>query len=87
MTLTELEASTVEFLVPADVAGILGCDQYAINLQARDDPAKLGFPVNVMGTRVRIPRRAFIHWLKFGNAPLVVEGGTGWDAARERYVD
>ena len=87
MTLTEIEASSEEFLTPADVKEILGCDQYAINLQAREDPAKLGFPVNIMGTRVRIPRRAFLHWLKYGNAPLVMQGGSGWDAARERYVE
>ena len=88
MTLAEMEMSEAEFLIPSEVAGILGCDQYAINVQAREDPSKLGFPVNVMGSRVRIPRRAFIHWLKYGNAPIVmVDEDSGWDAARQRYTE
>lgn len=69
MTLKEIEASSAEMLTPADVAGVLGCQPYAINVQARDDPAKLGFPVCVTGTRVRIPRRAFLHWMEYGNGP------------------
>lgn len=74
MTLNEIKASNAEMLTPADVAGVLGCQPYAINVQARDDPAKLGFPVCVTGTRVRIPRRAFLHWMEYGNAPLIMDG-------------
>ena len=67
MTIKEIEASSADFLTPAQVAGVLGCQPYAINTQAKADPAKLGFPVCVMGTRVRIPRRAFLRWMEFGN--------------------
>lgn len=70
MTLNEIKASRAEMLTPADVAGVLGCEPYAINTQAKADPAKLGFPVCVTGTRVRIPRRAFLHWMEYGNAPV-----------------
>lgn len=90
MKLEEMEASREEFLSPAEVAEVLGCQGYAINAQAKEDPSKLGFPVNVMGTRVRVPRRAFLHWLKFGNAPIVLldeRTETYWDAARERFVE
>lgn len=51
------------FLTPAQVARVLKCRPYAINVQARQDPTRLGFPVCVTGTRVRIPREAFIRWV------------------------
>ena len=40
--------------------GLLRCDSQSINLQAKEDPSKLGFPVIVMGSRVRIPKAGFI---------------------------
>jgi len=70
MTLAEIQASDKVFLSPEDIREILGCKPYTINVQAMEDPLKLGFPVCVMGTRVRIPRQAFLHWLVYGNAPL-----------------
>ena len=51
-----------EMLSPADVAPVLGCNPYAINVMARQDPARLGFPVCRIGNRVKIPRRAFLRW-------------------------
>ena len=61
-TLDDIRALSKETLIPADVAGVLGCDPYMINVQAKIDAAKLGFPVSVMGSRVKIPRLAFIAW-------------------------
>ena len=72
MTLEEIRNSDKDFLTPEDVRGVLGCMPYTINVQAKEDPAKLGFPVCVMGTRVRIPRKGFLHWMDFGNAPIVL---------------
>lgn len=72
MTLKEMQESDKDFLTPEDVAEVLGCDQYAVNLQAQADPLKLGFAVNVMGRRVRIPRRPFLRWLEVGNAPAMM---------------
>jgi len=63
MTLTEMRQSDKVMLTPDEVSEVLGCNGYAINLQCKDDPRKLGFPVCVLGTRVRIPRVAFIKWL------------------------
>jgi len=51
-----------EMLSPADVAPVLGCNPYAINVAARANPAALGFPVCRIGNRVKIPRRAFLRW-------------------------
>lgn len=63
MTIREMQASKECFLNPTDVAPILGCDPQSIRLQARKDPASLGFPVVVLGTRTRIPRKAFLEYL------------------------
>ena len=73
MTITEMQASEKEFLTPEEVAGGIGCLAYSITSQAKDNPARLGFAVNVIGTRVRIPRRAFLHWMQYGNAPVMLK--------------
>lgn len=74
MTIEEMRASQEEFLLPKDVAQVIGCKPYSINAQAQSDAAKLGFPVSVIGTRVLIPRRAFLHWLRYGGAPVMAGG-------------
>lgn len=67
MTRAEIEASALEFLTPEQASEVLGCKPYAINVQAQANPSMLGFPVCVMGSRVRIPRRAFLRWLEGGS--------------------
>ena len=67
MTLKEIEHSDLEFLTPEQAAEVIGCKPYAINVQAKEDPKRLGFPVCMIGTRVRIPRRAFLRWLEGGS--------------------
>ena len=62
MTLREIKSSSKEMLTPADVAPVLGCNPYSINVMARDCPDRLGFPVCMIGNRVKIPRRAFLRW-------------------------
>lgn len=74
-TMEDLRQSDKDFLTPEEVRGVLGCMAYTINVQAKEDPKKLGFPVCVMGTRVRIPRRAFLWWCDYGNAPVMKEEG------------
>lgn len=63
MTLSEIELSNKPILTPSDVAEVLGVKPYSINLQAKQDITKLGFPCSLIGTRVRIPRNGFIRWL------------------------
>ena len=75
MTYNELLTSDKPMLVPTDIADIIGCMPHSINVQAQTDPAKLGFPVCVLGTRVKIPREGFIRWLKYGDAPVLAEEG------------
>lgn len=73
MTYQEILESNKDFLIPKDVAPVLNCDPYNINVQAKEDPSKLGFPIVIIGTRIRIPRLAFIRWMNYGNAPVITK--------------
>ena len=65
LTLQDIRECDKEILVPEDIAPILHCDPYSINLQAQSDAKKLVFPVIVMGSRVRIPRIGFIRFCEW----------------------
>ena len=60
MTLEDLEMLDKEMLVPTDIAPILGCKPYAINVAVKNGKNPFPFPVIRMGTRVKIPKRLFI---------------------------
>ena len=64
MTLDEIKALDREYLVPREVASVLGCKPYSINVWARECPGELGFPVIKIGSRVKIPRRAFVGYME-----------------------
>lgn len=59
-TIDEVRQSKKDFLTPSDIAPILKCAVYSINTQAKQDRDKLGFPVIMLGNRVKIPRQAFL---------------------------
>lgn len=63
-TLTEIEAINQNMLTPAMVAEYLGVSPQAIRVQAKNRPELLGFPVIVIGSRVKIPKNAFIKFFK-----------------------
>lgn len=67
MTLQELEQLETEVLTPTQVAPILGCQPYTINVAVRNGKNPFPFPVIKMGTRVRIPKRPFIRFMKGGD--------------------
>ena len=73
MTLEDIEKIETEYLIPAQVAAVLGCDPYAINVQARDNPAALGFPMVKLGSRVKIPKVAFLRFMR-GELPVTSAG-------------
>ena len=66
MTLNEIENSTKEVLTCQDVAEVLKCNPATLHMQAMEEPWRLSFPVTVMGTRVKIPRRPFLDYIKGG---------------------
>lgn len=63
MNLQEMQDSTKIWLTPADVSDVLKCDPQCIRVQAQQDPTKLGYPVIIIGTRVRIPRVPFLKYI------------------------
>lgn len=64
LTLDQVEAMDKEVLTPAEVSGILHLDQETIRWQARAAPHLLGFPVVVAGNRTKIPRVAFLKYMR-----------------------
>lgn len=52
-------------LTPKQAAPALGCTPYYINLMAKDEKKRslLGFPVILVGKRVKIPRIPFLEYL------------------------
>lgn len=62
MTIEDIKKMSKEILTPNDVAPVLGCDPNVIRYQASQDIKQLGFPASKIGTRVKIPRQAFIDW-------------------------
>lgn len=67
MTLEEIKSSDAVCLTPADVAPVLGCNPNWIRKAAHDKPELIGFPVIVIGTRTRIPRKPFLQFLGEGD--------------------
>ena len=66
MKLSDIERIDKEFLTAAEVAPALGVNPQDIRSQAQSDASKLGFPVIVTGTRVRIPKEGFLYFCRFG---------------------
>ena len=64
MTMQEIRNSTKDCLIPSDIAEVLGCDKYRINLQVKQDKAlginSFPFPTILIGSRVKIPRKDFL---------------------------
>ena len=64
MTIEDLKRMDKEILTPGDIAPVLECDPNVIRYQAEKDIKALGFPAAKIGTRVKIPRLAFIKWFE-----------------------
>jgi len=73
MTLEDIERIPGEFLRVSEIAPILNADAHTVYYIATNKPELLNFAVITMGKRVRIPKRAFIHFCKYGNADAAIE--------------
>ena len=62
MTLDDLRRVDRAYLLAREVAPILGTDPHSIRVAARLAPNRLGFPVCVIGSRVKIPKKPFIEF-------------------------
>ena len=70
MTLAEIEAMDADFLTVAEVAKFMRCEPQLIRDQAEREPKYLGFSISRFGHAFRIPRLAFIAWMK-GQVPVM----------------
>ncbi len=66
MTLQEIKSSSKEVLTCQEVAPVLKCNPATLHMQAMEQPERLGFPVIVMGSRVKIPRKPFLNFMNGG---------------------
>lgn len=64
MTLSEVERMDAATLTPAQVASVLHSDPQLIRVAARQRPELLGFDVIIVGNRVKIPREAFVAFMR-----------------------
>lgn len=71
MTMAEIIQSEKDMLTPAEIAPILGVHPSFICAKAKE--GTLEFASFRSGDTTKIPREAFIHWMRFGNAPVVME--------------
>lgn len=64
MTLEEIKRSDRDYLIPEDIAKILGTTSYNITLQVREDKENginsFPFPTIRIGSRTKIPRIPFL---------------------------
>ena len=60
MTLDDVRKIDREYLLPSEVAAVIGCDPQAIRVWARQRPQELGFPTICVGNRTKIPKIAFL---------------------------
>lgn len=64
-----LKTLTRAFIRADEAAKVLGCNPNSIRQAARLRPELLGFPVIVIGNRVKIPKGPFLKALYGGDAP------------------
>ena len=62
MTIQEIRATEKAFLTCAEIAPAIGSDPHALRIEARKRDCRLGFPVMLIGNRVKIPVAGFINW-------------------------
>lgn len=63
MTLEEIKSSNKLFLIPSDIASVLGSDPHTIRCTAKQRPELLGFEFTFIGNRMKIPRVQFLRFL------------------------
>ena len=59
-TIDEIKATDKAFLTCAEIAPVIGSDAHALRIEAKKKDSRLGFPVLIIGSRVKIPVAGFI---------------------------
>lgn len=64
MTLNDIKNMEQDVITPSVAAQVLKCNPHWIRVAAKKDKGLLGFPVVLIGSRVKIPRKAFIRFME-----------------------
>lgn len=64
MTLAEIEALTTDTITCKQAASVLRSNEQLLRITAREMPERLPFPVIVIGSRVKIPKAAFVSFMR-----------------------
>lgn len=67
MTLDEIKLMADEVITPYVAAKVLKCNPQWIRVTARKNRKLLGFPIIIVGNRIKIPRLAFIRFMEGAN--------------------
>ena len=70
-TLDEIAGMPKNILTPEDVCGYLECDKYSINLACKAGTLPWAY---LKGSRVIIPKEAFVWWHRYGEAKITESG-------------
>lgn len=73
LSLQDIERLPGEMLTPAQVAGVLEMNPYTINVMAAQQPDAFGFPVMLLGNRVKIPKQPFLLYMRGESAMQAME--------------
>lgn len=63
MTIQEIRESGKQYLTPNDVAPVLQCKPYTLNVTVKCG-GTLPFPYLMLGTRLKIPARPFLAYVE-----------------------
>lgn len=73
LSLQDIERLPGEMLTPAQVAGVLEMNPYTINVMAAQQPDAFGFPVMLLGNRVKIPKQPFLLYMRGESAKQAMD--------------
>lgn len=62
-TLQDLISYPKDFFTPHQVGDVLGCDPQALRIIARQRPELMQFPFQIVGNRVKFPKRPFLRYM------------------------
>lgn len=62
-TLQDLINCPKDFFTPQQVGDVLGCDPQALRTMARQQPQLMRFEFQVVGNRVKFPKRPFLRYM------------------------
>jgi hypothetical protein len=74
-TLADVEAMKCDTIGPEIAGPVIGMSPQTIRLYAREEPWRIPFNYIYMGSRIKIPRRAFVDWMTKTRGEWEIDNG------------